>query len=369
MAGLIKAQAGSLVRSLGLATLPVRERQTQRIPALGAVHLAADGDGLSVTATSFDGTVTTWLVEAVAEGEVAVPAERLADLARHFPADAEITITSDDRAAAVTCGRSGFRLPVFPIVNLLQPHIPGKETGRVELDAKIARDLFARPAFAIPDGKDRPYLAGVFLHNVGDKVVAVATDTYRLCRVTTPATTTLSTDRSLIIPNEMVKTISRLLGNASGNVTLRRSDRLFAVEGADFTVVSSRVDHTYPDYERLIPCDGPNVVTTSRAGLGQALARFVAAAGPETRTPVVNVGWNPDGLHLSADGSEDCLAADVEGEGSTAVQVKHLAELTGALRGDSVRISVAGPGSMILVTDPADENFFAGQTPIRPRSS
>ena len=136
----------------------------------------------------------------------------------------------------------------------------------------------------------------------------------------------------------MVKTISRLLGNASGNVTLRRSERLFSVEGAGFTLVSTRVDATYPDYERLIPCGGPNVVTTSRAGLGEALARFVAAAGPETRTPVVNVGWNPDGLHLSADGSEDCLAADVEGEAETAVQINYLAELIGALRGESVRI-------------------------------
>ena len=124
MAGLIKAQAGSLVRSLGLATLPVRERQTQRIPALGAVRLAADGDGLRVSATSFDGTITTWLVEAVAEGEVAVPAERLADLARHFPADAEIAILADDRAATVTSGRSRFKLPLFPTPDLPERAYP-----------------------------------------------------------------------------------------------------------------------------------------------------------------------------------------------------------------------------------------------------
>ena len=167
----------------------------------------------------------------------------------------------------------------------------------------------------------------------------------------------------------MVKTINRLLGNASGNVTLRRSERLFAVEGAGFVVVSTRVDSTYPDYERWIPSEGPNVVTTSRARLGEALARFAAVADPQTRTHVVSLRWDAGGLHLSADGSADCLAADVEGEGETAVQIRHLAELIGALRGDSVRISVAEPGSMILVTDPEDENFFAGQMPIRPRSS
>src|SRR6516162_8120931 len=100
MAGLIKALSGSLVAALGLAALPVSERETQRIPALGAVRLAANGDGLSVTATSFDGTITTRL-EAAAEDEMAVPLARLASLVAHFPADTEITITADDNGATI----------------------------------------------------------------------------------------------------------------------------------------------------------------------------------------------------------------------------------------------------------------------------
>jgi DNA polymerase-3 subunit beta len=191
-----------------------------------------------------------------------------------------------------------------------------------------------------------------------------------LCRITTPVTTTLSLDRALIIPNEVVKTISRLLGSASGNVTMRRSERLFAVEGTGFVVVSTRIDATYPDYERLIPSQGLNVVTTRRVRLGESLARFAAVADPQARTHEASLRWDAGGLHLSGpDGSEDCLAADVEGEGTTAVQIQFLAELVGALRGESVRISLAEPGNMILVTDPGDENFFAGQATIRPRAS
>src|SRR6476660_3671270 len=241
MAGLIMAPSGSLAVALRLAAFPVRERQTQRIPALRAVRLAADPDGLSVTATTFDGTITIRL-QAPAEGEVAVPLEPLAALVRHFPAEAEITITSDDRAASVTCGRSEFRLPVFPVPDLPGRHVLGEETGHVELDAKNARDLFARPAFAAASDASRPYLRGIFLHSASDNLVAVAADGFRFCRITTPAMTTLSTDRSLIIPSEMVKTIDRLLANTRGNVTLCRSDRLFAVEGTGFTLTTTRID-------------------------------------------------------------------------------------------------------------------------------
>jgi DNA polymerase III subunit beta len=371
VAGLIKALSGSLAAALGLAALPVRDSETRRIPALGAVRLAADG-GLSITTTSFDGTITTRIEssdpEGAADGEMAVPLDRLAVLARQFPADTEIVITADDRAATVTSGKSRFRLPVFPIADLPARHVLGEQTSIVELDARVARDLFSRPAFAAATEDSRLYLNGVFLHNAGDNLAAVATDGFRLCRVTAPVATSLSTDRSLIIPNEMVKAINRLLGTASGNVTLRRSERLFAVEGAGFALVTTRIDATYPDYARLIPPEGPNVVTVSRADLRTSLARFAAVADPQARTHIVGLRWNADGLHLSApDGSADCLAADVEGEGETAVQVRYLAELTGALRGGSVRISM-GQGSMILVTAPEDENFFSGLMPIRPRS-
>ena len=234
MACLVKVRAGSLVAALAMCALPLRERQTQRIPALGAVRLAGSSDGLSIAATSFDATITTWLAKAEADGEVAVGLERLAALARHFPAGAEIAIGADDGAAIVTSGRSRFKLPVFPIADLPEARILGQETGRVELDARLARDLFTRPAFAAADEVSRPYLRGIFLHNIGDNLAAVAADGFRLCRITTPATTTLSQDHTLIIPSEMVKTINRLLGNSSGNVTLRRSERLFSVAGSGF---------------------------------------------------------------------------------------------------------------------------------------
>jgi DNA polymerase III beta subunit len=366
MAALIKTQAGSLVAALVMCALPLGGRQSQRIPALGAVCLAGGSEGLSVTATSFDGTIATGLVDAEAEGEMALPLERLADLARHFPADAELAITADESVATVSSGRARFKLPVFPIAGLLERHPLGEETGRAELDAKAARNLFSRPAFAASIEKSRLYLNGIFLHNVGDNLAAVATDGVRLCRIMAPTTTTLSTDRALIISNELARTIDRLIASVSGNVTLRRSERLFSVEGSGFALVARMIDATYPSYERLIPSEARNAVTASCARLRESLARFAAVADPPEGTHIVKLRWTADGLHLSTpDGSADCLAADVEGETGTAVQIRHLTELIGALRGDSIRISLDAPGGMILVTDPDDENFTALQMPVR----
>ncbi|MCG2632853.1 DNA polymerase III subunit beta [Bradyrhizobium sp. WYCCWR 13023] len=368
MAAMFRASCGPLAAALALAALPVSERQARLSSALAPVRLVAEGEALAITSTSYDASITCRL-RAAAQGEVAMPFERLANLLRHFPAEKEITIGADDRAAVITAGRSRFKLPVVALSELRQPFALGVETGRAELDAKVARDLFTRPAFAAASDVSRAYLSGILLHSNGKDLIAAATEGLRLCRVTASVPTSLSSDRSLIIPNRMVRAIGRLLGRTTGSVTLRRSDRLFAIEGKDFLVVSSRIDATYPDYERVIPPAGPNLVTTDRARLTEALARFVAVADPQASLHIVRLRWGAGGLHLYADGSDDFCAADVVGEAETAVQTNHFVELINALRGDHVRISVGGPGSMIVVTDPDDPSFFAGQMPIRPRSS
>lgn len=253
---------------------------------------------------------------------------------------------------------------MFPIPDLPQTHVLDGETGCVELDAQAARDIFGRPLFAVSDDPARHYLNGLFLHNVDDNLVAVATDGYRLVRITTPATTTLSEDRGLIVPRETLKTVNRLLSKATGIVTMRRSERLFAIEVANSVLITKRIDANYPDYERLLSAERPNTVTTSRVRLGKSLERFAAVADPDVRTHIVRLRWDSDGLHLSTAGdSEDHLAADVEGEGNTATQIRFLSEMLDAMRGASVRLSTADNDTAILVIDPEDENFTALQMP------
>jgi DNA polymerase-3 subunit beta len=160
----------------------------------------------------------------------------------------------------------------------------------------------------------------------------------------------------------MVKAVNRLIGRATGSVTLRRSERLFAIEGAGSSLVTKRIDANFPNYERLISFGAPNTVTVSRASLRESLARFAAVADREARRHAVRLRWNGNGLQLSApDGSADLRAAEVEGKAEAAAQVKYLTELIGALRGDSVRLSTGGSGDMILVSDPDDQTFTALQ--------
>src|SRR3954454_14960152 len=200
MTGRIETRSGSLAAALGLVALPASEQDKRRSAALRMIRLTAKGDHLLINATTFGGSITI-RVEAGAEGELALPLDQLAALVQHFPIDENIVLAADDHVAIVSASNSSFRLRVVPIADLWEPLVLGAETGRVEFDAKIARDLFARPAFAAADDVSQAYLSGIFLHGEGEDLVVVATDGVRLRRVTGPAPAILSKDRTLIIPN------------------------------------------------------------------------------------------------------------------------------------------------------------------------
>ncbi|WP_187435463.1 DNA polymerase III subunit beta [Bradyrhizobium cytisi] len=364
MAGLIKTLSGSLAAALGLAALPVRERESQRTPALGAVRLTANGDCLSVAATSIDGSIRTG-VEASAEGEMAVPLERLSSLVRHLPADAEITIAADDKGATISLGRSRFRLPVIPLVDLPQMFGLGEITGAIELEAKIARDLFARPAFAITQEEARYVFRGICLYNAATNLVAGASDGVRACFVCTPAATSLSVDRSLIVHCDVAKIIVRLLTNATGKVVLRRSDRLFGLDGANFALATKLIDATFPDCERATAGERPNSVLVDRTTLSESLARFKAVADPLVKTQRVILRWGADGLRLNSHDNVEDLTAEAVGDAVTAIQLPHLLDLVGSVRGDSIRLATKDADSIIAVTDPDDASFAAFQSSLR----
>jgi hypothetical protein len=98
---------------------------------------------------------------------------------------------------------------VFPIPDLPERHVLGEgESGRVDLAAEAARELFSRPAFAASTEASRLYLNGVFLHNAGDFLSRGRHGWIPALPSHDAGSDHTLDPRSLIIPNPMVKTSS-----------------------------------------------------------------------------------------------------------------------------------------------------------------
>jgi DNA polymerase-3 subunit beta len=360
-------QAKPLAAALGLAASMV-DAKLKKIAALGHARLVAEGDSLTVSANVLDFALKLSLPAAAGvAGEAAIRSEQLAALAAGFPGDAEITIAEGGTTVLVTCGRSRFKLATMPIGDL--PPVPeiGEEIGRIELEREQLLELLAKVSFAISTEETRYYLNGVCLHGGSDGLTAVATDGHRLARFILPDITGLSADHRLIVPKPAIKILLKLLGDKEiERLTLRCSATLLEVTSATFTFVSKLIDATYPDYQRILPSPSGNAAIVDRAALAQAVDRIAAVVPDDKRLPLIGLTWKaPEpSLRLSIPNApelaDDLVEAEVGGSGRSAVQIRFLRELLGELKGDRVRIDAAtGPGSPILVTDPADEKFLA----------
>jgi DNA polymerase III subunit beta len=343
-----------------------------RIAALYHARLVAEGDGLSVATNVLDFALKLSLPAAVeTAGEIAIPSEKLADLAAGFPGDADVTINGDEKIATIVCGRSRFRLPTLPIGDLPSTPEIADEIGRVELERKELLALLSRPLFAISTEETRFYLCGLCLHDVEDGLAAVATDGHRLARAIQRGASGLSHDRTLIIPQRAIKILLRLLKDAEGAIALSRSQSLLEVSAPNnFRFITKLIDAKYPAYERLISASTDHAVTVDRAALVQAVARIAAVAPDTTRQPLIGLTWKaPDpALHLCIPGApdlaDDPVEAETAGRGRVAVQIRHLAQLLDGFEADQVRIDTDNSaGATILITDPHDADFTIIQMP------
>jgi DNA polymerase-3 subunit beta len=351
----IIAPARELANAVELAAT-LADGDKSKVPAFAAAHLVAGDGELSITAGNGSASLSV-RIEAQGEGETAVPARQLAELAKHF-GKAQVTISVTEHAAMVMSGKSRFRLPVIPINDLVPPLALDVIGGQVELDVKAVRDLFKRPAYAISDETARFYLCGLFLRDGEGGLIGAATNGQHLARVTVPAATSLSKGRTLIVPGRTMKIVRKLLGDVSGAVTLRRSERLFELSAANVHLISTLIDASYPEYERTIAA-AEGTITVNRAELIEAVARFAVINDP--KMPAVALAWNEAGeLHLSSrDGSEDLLVGEAYGAGAVTLQTKLLAEALDELRGERVRLTAGAVGSPIRISDPADGSFLA----------
>jgi DNA polymerase-3 subunit beta len=241
------------------------------------------------------------------------------------------------------------------------------EVGAVTLDRGAALDLFAKPAFALPPPDDaRYYLRGVYLHATDGMLSSVATDGYRLAKVTVPAPSLLTTDRRLIVPHPAAKLIAtKCLGSSkAAAVRLRRGKELFEIDTGICLFASKLIDYDYPAFEKVIPAPSSNRVECNRTDIMRAVERLAAVADPDAKVrPAAVLSWDEQsaGLHLALAGvtdAEDTIEAATTGTGRTTLALHYLTQLLEEIGGARLVLDSNGRTAPVLFIHPRDDRLL-----------
>lgn len=249
----------------------VEKRQT--MPALANILVKADKDKISLTATDLEiELVTTLNIVADETGETTLPARKLLDICKSLPDESSISVSVDTNKALIKSGRSRFSLSTLPAEDF--PALDSINTvAEFDLPQTTLKELIDKTAFAMALQDVRYYLNGLLLEVSTGLLRAVATDGHRLAYCEKQTDCDLADIKQVIVPRKGIQELVRLLEASNETLKMMLGSNHIRVEVGGIRFTSKLIDGRFPDYNRVIPEDGKNVISAERDNLRQALVR------------------------------------------------------------------------------------------------
>ena len=344
--------------SRGLANISRAVAARATLPVTQNVLLEDDNGQLKLTATNTEISISTWIgAQIEGDGSVTVPARMLNDFVNSLPGQTvQIDLQTEPVGVVVTCDK--FTATINGIAAEEFPPIPAVEGGTsVTIPADAFRGALERVVFAAATDDSRPVLTGVKVELVEDSFTLAAADGFRLAVETGKLGASVSEDVGVIVPAKTLAEVERLLGDGSSTVELSvdangRSAK-FKLDTSE--IVTSLVQGTFPDYEKLIPTSYGTKATIDLASMVQATraASIFARDGSGIIRVIVSPGNGDAGGTVKiisraeeVGSNENELDASIEGEESkVAFNSKFLMDVLNVLSGDNVDIETTTPSS------------------------
>ncbi|MCT7359212.1 MAG: DNA polymerase III subunit beta [Thalassobium sp.] len=357
----------ALLRPLQLVAGVVEKRQT--LPVLSNVLLEVKGQQLSLTGTDLEvelvGRVT--LDEVGQEGEITVPAKKLMDICRSLPDGAQIEIEQDEQRVNVRSGRSRFTLSTLPATEFPNvDNIAGEQTFTLEQSS--LRRVIDRTSFAMAQQDVRYYLNGMLFEVSANGLRTVSTDGHRLatCQV---AMNGPDTAQQIILPRKGVLEMAKLLTDPESSVTLSLSTNHLRARTENFTFTSKLVDGKFPDYSRVIPKNGSNVMLAERTELRQVFNRTAILSNEKYRG--VRLVLDTDLLKVFANNpeqeeAEESVAVEYKGDAlEMGFNVSYLQDVMSVLDTQQVKMTLSDANSSALLEEPEGGDAMYVVMPMR----
>ena len=332
----------------------VEKRQT--MPALSNVLIRTSENSLTLTATDLEIELVSKIGIIVDEpGEITVPARKLLDICKSLPNEAFIKFSVNETKALVQSGRSRFSLATLPAKDF-----PALDTihsvYEFEIPQKTLRDIIDKTAFAMAQQDVRYYLNGLMLEVSANYLRAVATDGHRLAYCEKETNADIADIKQVILPRKGVLELVRLLSDTDDSVKVILGSNHLQVEFDGLRLTSKLIDGRFPDYNRVMPTDGDNVITADRDQLRHALMRASILSNEKYRG--IRLILEKDLIKLQAQ-NPDQEEADIEQEVVYAgddieigFNVNYMLDVLGVTNSDMVQAALKDSNSSFLLTYP-----------------
>ena len=345
----------------------VEKRQT--MPALSNVLLRATDNSLTLTATDLEIELVSHVAMVVDQpGEITVPARKLLDICKSLPNEALINFSVKDTKALVQSGRSRFSLATLPASDF--PSLDNiSSVYEFEIAQKTLNDIIDKTAFAMAQQDVRYYLNGLMLEISSNYLRAVATDGHRLAYCEKETSADIADIKQVILPRKGVLELVRLLSDTEDMAKITLGSNHLQIEFNGLRLTSKLIDGRFPDYNRVIPTDGDNVISADRDQLRQALIRASILSNEKYRgirlvlekNLIKLQAQNPDQEEADVDLEVSYSGDDIE----IGFNVNYMLDVLNVTQSEVVNAALRDSNSSFLLTYPDQDDCKYVIMPMR----
>lgn len=271
-----------LLQALSLISSAVPSRTT--LPVLANILVEANDEGLQMTATDLDLSVTTRaMADVKAEAALTVPAKKLLELVRKLPKE-ELKLEAKDLTLNV-----GSRTGRFKFLCIRPEEFPARVNvapdTALTIDAKQLERMIKRTIYAVSTDETRPALNGALLQVAEGEIRLVATDGHRLARATLkhPGAVKGALKGDVIIPLKALTHLHRLVAESVDpvHVELSKNHARFTVGTTSLT--TKLIEGPFPNYEQVLPKNNNKHLHVKTGDLAASLDRVSVFSDSLTR--------------------------------------------------------------------------------------
>jgi len=349
-------QRQELLSTINQVIGAVENRAT--VPALSHLLFAVYMRGaIGITATDLEIFAEAECKADVPEegGEACVPAKKIKEALDAIPVDTvefsleDLTMVLEGDGIRYTFACLSAKefptVPEYPVEDSVE-FVPGVLPKMINACVHAAAD----PASA------SFHLMGVNLRREDDRLIAVATDKYRISLVGLALQQVENLNKSLILPLKACKLIS---GNVS-TIEFFTDDRKAYFLSAQGNITSALIDAEYLNFRAVIPKDHPYLTTIDRKRFIEALEACGVVSDDKGRTIRLEIAAK-DQLTVSALGSLGTASAEIPCTGDYKLKIglpsRQLLQALKALDGDEVFLKYNGDRDPLLIF-PADHGSW-----------
>ena len=356
----LETNTDQFLQAISVATRFVERRAN--LPVLGSVLMTAEKGGKVVLrATNLEcGVELSIPAKVTEEGVVAVSGATLSGFLGNAKSK-NVSISLEGEVLKVETERAQASIKTIPHEDF--PILPRvSATSSFSVKASELHKALRSVVYCASTSTIKPELQSVLLFAEAGKLVAAATDSFRLAEKTL-ALKNGGSIPNLLIPARNAAELMRLLETSSGEVEVYYNENQLSTHLGDVYYTSRLIDGAFPNYRQIIPSSFSTEAVVLREDMSQALKSLSVFADKfsqvsftidPAKKAILLASRNPDvGEQVST------LRATISGDGFTLnFNGKYLADSLQAIVGDSVRIHSNGPGKPLLIKDAGDASFF-----------